>query len=565
MPTKTRSKPSSTRRSEPDDPATKYARDVVAGRIVVGDLARRACRRHLSDLKSAGRRGYVWRPDLAGLIYKFCSLLTHSKGRWAGKPIDLEPWEYFLLGSVWGWRRKDGTRRFRHIHLEVARKNGKTFLAAVLALALLVLDGEAGAEVYCVATKLDQARITHEDAKRMVKASDALSQRLELFKSAIAFPAANGTLQPLGRESGSLDGLNVHGAIADELHAWRDELLWDVIQTATGARDQPLIVRTTTAGYDKQTLWFDLRKSAVAMLQGKRQDDRLFALIYTLDDGDDWKDEKVYAKANPNLGVTVRLEDLVAERDEAIAVPGRQGAFRRLKLNQLTEAVSTWLPVERWDACGGIITPEMLAGRRCLIGIDMSSSRDLTAGVKLYPPAANGDLWILVPHFWLPEEGIDQKSDEDGQPYRQWAEDGYLTLIPGPVIDPDYVEEWIEQQNAETPVSTIVFDRRFAMKLSANLQGKGYACVGFGQGFFSMKDPVIEFERNVVGRQFLHNGCPVLRSCVMNVAIEQDAAGCRKPSKKKSTGRIDGVIAALMPLGVAMDTQQLGDPEIHFL
>lgn len=492
-------------------------------------------------------------------------MLKHWKGRWAGKPIHLEPWECFFLGSIWGWRRPDGTRRFRHVHLEVARKNGKTLLAAVLALAMIILDGESAPDVYIAATKLDQARITHEDCKRLASAADALKSRLEVYKTAIASPWNNGTCQPLGKDSGTLDGLNIHGAILDELHAWKDRHLWDVVNTATGARDNPLIIRTTTAGYDKQTLWWELRGKAVDLLLRKRDDDRLFALIYTIDDDDDWKDDKCYIRANPNLGVTVKLEDLVAERDDAIATPGQQPAFRRLKLNQLTEAVSTWLDMDRWDACAVPAITELLAGRRCITGIDFSSSRDLTAICHVFPPPV-GDAdgaWLLVPHFWLPEEGIDEKSDRDGQPYRRWAEDGWMTLIPGPVIVDEYIGRKIEEDNERHMIEMLVFDRRFTMRLSADMLSKGFQAIGFGQGFLSMKDPTVEFERKVIGRKFAHNGSPVLKSCVANVAIEQDPAGNRKPTKKKSTGRIDGVIAALMALGYAMDKPDIGDGGIE--
>lgn len=482
----------------------------------------------------------------------------------------MEPWECFFLGSIWGWRRTDGTRRFRHVHLEVARKNGKTLLAAVLALALLVLDGEHGAEIYTVATKLDQARITHEDCKRLASASAAMASRLEVFKSAITAEATNGTCQPLGRDSGTLDGLNIYGAIVDELHAWRDALLWDVINTATGAREQPLIVRTTTAGYDKQTLWWELRTSAVGVLQGSRDDDRLFVLIYTLDKKDDWKDERCYIKANPNLGVTVKLEDLIAERDEAVQVPGRQMQFRRLKLNQLTDAVSTWLTEECWDACAGKITPEMLVGRVCYEAFDLSSSRDLTATVRVLAPLdeksdSDDGKWILLPHFWLPEEGIDEKSDRDNRPYRQFAEDGWLTLIPGPVIRDEWIEEKVDRDNIETPLALLVFDRKFAMQIANRLKDKGYQAVGFGQGFLDMKDAVVTFEKLAVGRRFLHPGCPLLKSCVMNVAMDQDPTGSRKPTKKKSTGRIDGAVAALMGVGEHIKSPDQGQPEIHIL
>mgnify|MGYP003440779924 FL=1 len=562
---RTRSKPSST--ASAPDPATAYARSVVAGEVVACDLVRRACQRHLDDLESAPARGYHWRPEFADLIYEFFKLLKHSKGsQFAGKPFLLEPWQHFFCGSIWGWRDAEGNRRFRHAHLEVARKNGKTTVASGLGLACMVLDGEAGAEVYTVATKLDQARITHEESKRMALASPALARRLQVYKSAISNLANHSTYQPLGRDSGTLDGLNIHCAIMDEIHAWKDQLLFDVIVTATGARAQPLMIRTTTAGYDRQSIWWNLRQKCVDVLQGKRTDDRLFALVYTLDEADDWKDETVYAKPNPNLGVTVKLPDLIAERDDAVAVPASQMTFRRLKLNQLTEAVSTWLPIEPWDAAATQITPELLDGRERYVGVDMSTSRDLTSVASVYPPADRdpAGIWVVQCHAWLPEEGIDQKSDEDGKPYRQWAEDGWLTLIPGNVIRPEWIEEYIVAENDRHLVTQLIFDRARATEVIDRLVQRGFPVIGYGQGFLSMHPAVVEWERKHLGAKFAHDGSPVLRSCILNVAIDSDPAGNRKPTKKKSTGRIDAVVAGLMALGVASEKAQV-NPEIILL
>lgn len=547
------------------DPATQYATDVVSGKFVAGQLVRLACERHLNDIETAESRGYFWRPEMAQMLFDFFSLLRHSSDQWDGLEFKLEPWQAFFAGSVWGWRRADGTRRFRHAHLEIARKNGKTTLAAGIGLALEVIDGVPGAQVWTVATKLDQARLTHEESKKMVIKSPTLNKRLTIYKDSIIYAAAGSNYRPMGKESKTQDGLNMSGIIIDELHAWRDRLLWDVVTTASRSRAQPLWMRTTTAGFDKQTLWWDLRSTAVDVLEGKRNDDRLFALIYTIDDDDDWKDPACWVKANPNLGVNIKLDDMTVECKEAVDTPSEQNKFRRLCLNQVTEAFSSWIPIEFFDACAGEITDEMLVGRACYTGIDMSSARDLTAIVHVFPPLEAGGKWIMKSTFFLPEEDIDQKADQDGQPYRRWAEQGWMQLIPGRVIRPSFVEEQIERENEQHPISMLVFDRKLSVELSDNMQNKGYACVGFGQGFLSMKNPTVEFERKSVGGQFLHSGSPVLRSCVQNVVIEQDASGSQKPTKKKSTGRIDGVVAAIMALGVAMDSTATGQPEIHLL
>ena len=544
------------------DQATDYAKAVTSKKIVACELVRLACQRHLHDIATASARGLYWVPEQAQIIYDFYRQLRHSKGRWAGQPFELHPWECFFTGSVWGWRRKDGTRRFRQAHMEVGRKNGKTTVASGLGLALSTIDNEAGCQVYTLATKLDQARITHEESKRMVLKSPSLKKRIEMYKNSLIIPSIAGQYSPLGRDSDGLDGLDVSGAIADEIHAWRNRDLWDVIETATGARTQPLLIRTTTAGFDTHSLWWELRQHAVKMLKGDIVDDELFALIYTLDDGDDWKDESTYIKANPNLGVTLQLDELVKRRDDAIATPGKQPSFRRRRLNQLTESAATWIDMVRWDALRNTIVEKDLIGRRCFAGLDFSSSQDLTAAVYLFPLDRNqkGDLVFgMVSRFWVPEDGLVERCDRDGVPYDRWAAEGWISLVPGPAIRYEWVEAQLLKDAQQFEFQEIAADRAFAVQTLLRLQDAGFAIKGFGQGFFSMAPQVVEFERCVVGGRFRETGNPVLRWCVANTVVDTDPAGNRKPTKKKSTGRIDGVVAALMALGIA--TAPGGQPE----
>lgn len=550
------------------DPVTDYARSVVAGKIVAGKLVVKACERHLRDLKTAKARGFVWDLDQVDIIFDFFRLLKHSKGRWAGQPFELSPWQQFFVGSVWGWRRTDGTRRFRVAHVEVARKNGKTTLAAGLELAMLLIDGEPGAEVYCAATKKDQAKLTHIEAERMVKRSPALAKRIDVLKNNLSIPSTSSKAEPLGADSDTLDGLNVSGAVCDELHAWKQRKLWDVIETATGARLQPLIVCTTTAGYDTHSIWWELRSNVARMLDAKTPsddgwDDELFGLIYTLDVDDDWTDEAVWIKGNPNLGVTVKAEDLRKGCRKAQVTPGRQPAFRRLRLNQITEAASVWIDINRWDDCRSELTEDDLVGRVCFGGLDLSSSRDLTAAFYFFPmdpeeiEGAEGTEKYLacVTRFWLPEEDLRERCEQDGKPYDQWADEGWITLIPGPAIRYEVVEEHLKQDAEKFQHLAWGVDRWMAVQTSRRLIEEGFNIQEYRQSYVSMAAPVVEFERAVASRRILHLGCPVLRMCVANTIVDQDSVGNRKPTKKKSTGRIDGVVAAMMAMGVMLSEE----------
>ncbi len=540
-------------------PATAYARNVVEGRIVAGELIRLACQRHIDDLEHGTERGLWFDHDEARRRVGFFPLLKHSKGKWAGKTFELQQYQQWMTGCIFGWKRRDRHRRFRVAHVEMARKNGKTQWASGMGNCVLVMDREGGAEIYNVAGKFDQAKLTHDESKRMVKSSPALSKRLSVFKNAICDESTNSKYLPLGADSDTLDGLNIHMAICDELHAWRRRSLWDVIETATGAREQPLIVITTTAGYDKHSIWWERREYAIAVLKGVVPDDSLFAAIFTLDDKDEWTDESTWVKANPSLGVTVKLADLRKECEEAKAVPGKQNAFRRLKLNMPTEQADRWLDVATWDVCAGAAFDEdELAGRECFGGLDLSATLDLTALVWLFPPEDEEGAWRVLWRFWLPGDGIAERARRDAVPYDLWASQGHLELVPGNTIEYDLVEAQVLKDAERFQVRELAFDRYFANQLTLSLQDEGVNVVGYGQGFASMAAPTKELEKLVVSGTLAHGGHPVARWNASNVAVKQDPAGNLKPDKSRSTGRIDGIVALCMALGRAMVARQAG-------
>lgn len=533
----------------PADPVADYARAVAAGRLVAGEAVRLACARHLEDLERGARRGLHYDARAAGVAVDFFRLLTHSKGVWAGQRFTLQPWQQFIIGSLFGWKRADGTRRFRTGHVEVARKNGKTTLAAGVGLYLFLLDGEPGAEVYTAATKKEQAKLSHEEAKRMVRASPHLARRVTVFRDNLSFPATNSKFEPLAADSDSLDGLNVSGAILDELHAWRRRDLWDVLETATGARRQPLTLVTTTAGYDRHSIWWERRELALKVLRGLVPDDSLFAYIATPDEGDDWADENCWIKANPSLGVTVRLEELREACQQAKDVPGKQPAFRRLRLDQPTEAAALWLDLAAWDRCAAAVDEQALAGRPCWGGLDLSATTDTSALCWLFPPEAEGEPCRLLLRYWLPGDDLHERCRRDGVPYDQWARAGLIELTPGNVIDYDAIERRVLADAERFQVRELAFDRYLANQLTLRLQDRGLKVVGFGQGFASMAAPARELEGLVTAGRLAHGGHPVLRWQAGCAAVRCDPAGNRKPDKASSTARIDGLVAALMALG----------------
>lgn len=516
---------------------------------------RLACRRHLDDLEHGQARGLWFDAAAAALAYEFFGLVCHGKGTWVGKPFALEPWQQWVVGCLIGWKRADGTRRFRSAHLEVARKNGKTAIAAVLALYFLLLDGEAGAEVYSVATKKDQAKLCHGEARRMVRSSPALRKYIALFRDALTVEASDSKFVPLGADSDTLDGLNVSTAICDELHAWKWRDLWDVVETATGARSQPIMISTTTAGSGRGGVWWERRDAAVKMLQGVAPNDELFAAIYTLDEGDDWTDERVWTKGNPNLGVTLQRDELRGRVREALASPGKQNAVKRLRLNVPTQLAVLAFDLGKWDRCAGPVSWEGLAGRECFGGLDLSQRTDLSALAWVFPPADAGEPWKALLRYWLPEADLVERCRRDRAPYDQWARDGFLELTDGETIDYDVVEARVLDDAKWFDVRCLAFDRYFANQLTTRLLDEGLTVEGYGQGYASMNGPWKELEGLIASGRFAHGGHPVLRFNAACTAVKTDPAGNQKPDKATSTGRIDGVVAVLMGLGKAITAE----------
>jgi phage terminase large subunit-like protein len=540
-------------------PVVHYCRGVLDGSVAGSRMIRLGVERYLGDLEHGKDRGLHFDRQAAEYATSFFGLLKHSKGEWAGKTFDLAPWQQFILWNLFGWKRADGLRRFRTAYVEVPRKNGKSTLSAGIGLYLLTVDGEPGAEVYSAATKRDQAKITWEEAVRMCRASPALSNLVQHWRSSDTLSIENtaSRFQPLGADADTMDGLNVHGAIVDELHAHRTSAVVDVLDTATGARRQPLIFEITTAGFDRESICYQHYQYSRDILRGTVVDDAWFAFIAEIDEGDDWQDPLTWAKANPNLGVSVKLDDLQRKADKARNMPAAQNGFRRLHLDEWTQQSERWIDVELWDANFlGPVTVEGLEGRPGYGGLDLSAVSDLTAWVVAFPRINDEggrmkdegvlDLWC---RFWCPESKLTDRDNRYAEQYQAWARAGYLTVTPGNAIDYQRVKADILEDASRLRVIDVNVDRLFqGYQLAMELADEGMAVFGMGQGFYSMAAPMKTFERLLLSRSLNHGNHPILRWMAGNVAVRQDPAGNLKPDKATSQGKIDGIVATVMAL-----------------
>lgn len=474
----------------------------------------------------------------------FADCLTHVTGEWRGKPFVLSDWQAKIVRDIFGWKRQDGTRKYRTVFIAVPRKAGKTTLAAGLALYMLYCDGEPGAQVINAAADRDQAALCFDAAKGMVQNEEQLDTRSNVYRRSIVVPNTGSSYKVISSDANTKHGLGCSYVGADELHAWPGRELWDVLTTSTGARRQPLTVVTTTAGFDRHSICYELWDYAIKVRDGIVQDDTFYPAIFAADKDDDWRDPATWHKAHPGLGVSVKLEYFEQECAKAKALPSYENTFRRLLLNQWTESDVRWLSMDAWDACGDELP--QLFGAACYAGLDLSSTTDISALVLAFP--IDGKVY-LKPYFWIPEEGIERRVRRDRVPYDVWVRDGLMETTPGAVIDYEFIRAKIGTLADEFHIKEIAIDRWNATQLSTQLTGDGFEVVGFGQGFASMAGPTKELERLIIGKEIAHGGNPVMRWMASNVSVEGDAAGNLKPSKKKSTERIDGIVASIMSIG----------------
>ena len=540
---------------------TDYADAVLDGQIVVGKPVLLACKRHLKDLKNPN---LDFREDRADAAIKFLEALTHSKGEWAGQPVMLEPWQKFIIGSIFGWYRPDGTRRFRKTYTEVARKNGKSLIAAGVGLLLAFFDNEPGAEVYAAATKRDQAKIVWGEARRMVRASEGLKRRITTFVANLHSETTNSKFEPLGADEDSMDGLNIHGVIIDELHAHKNRKTYDVLNTATGARRQPLMFIITTAGYDRESICWQEHDYGIKILEGIIEDDSFFAYIATIDVDDDWGDPKNWIKANPNLGVSVKPDKIAEAVNKAKQVPGEQNALLRLHMDVWTQQAERWIDMDTYAKCDDPFDPDDLRGRHCYAGLDLASVTDICALELWFPPEEEGERVKVLSMFWVPEDNILKRARNDHVPYDDWVRDGYMKATQGNVTDYDVIRADINELNTLFEIREIAIDRWNSTQLQTQLQGDGFTVADYGQGFMSMAAPTKEIGRLIIDQGICFGNNPVLRWMFANIAVEQDAAGNLKISKKISSEKVDGPVALAMACGRALVEEEVGEVGVFF-
>ncbi len=525
-------------------PAHKYAQRLAGGETPGNKWQRLAAVRYLSDLDR-----FEFDTTKAEHALNFFMFLRHSKGEWANHRLELEPWQQFIIWNLYGFIRDDGTRRFRTGYIEVPRKNGKTTMLAGLGLLGMLADDEPGAEIYSAATKRDQAKLLFDEATRMVRASSDLSSRIKSHKNNLHIPGTAAKFEPLGADKDTLDGLNPHYNLIDELHAHKTAGLWNVLDTATGARRQPLTIAITTAGQDMHGICWDRHTYTEKVLENVIDDPSWFGFVAGIDEGDDWLDPATWAKANPNFGVSVKTEAFAEKAKQASNSPATQASFMRLRLNVWSEGVSAFIPLEHWRNCSAV--PERATGRITYAGLDLASSNDIAAFVEV-APTDDPRTFDVYPHFFIPADNISERVSKDRVPYDSWVRDGLVTATPGNVIDFESIRATIQRQGDDHQIKEIAFDRWGATQISQQLTDDGFTMVGFGQGFASLSAPTKELLTLVSSGGLRHGGNPVLEWMASNMVVREDPAGNIKPDKSKSREKIDGMVALIMALDRAL-------------
>lgn len=540
------------------DPVTAYAHQVVAGEVPAGQWHRLACARHLRDLETAETRGLRWRPELVAKLVLFSRLCKHFKGELAGQPIHLEPWEVFILGSLFGWVRvEDGLRRYRNAFVELPRGQGKSTLAAIIALYMTFFDGEPGAEGYCFATKKDQAKIVLRAARRFVLSSKVLKSRIQALRYNLHDEDTESKLDILGSDSDNQDGLRPQVAIADEVHRQKTRDMIDVVESGMGTRRQPLLFEITTAGENPESVYEHHYGISTQVLDGSVDVPEWFAFIACADLDDDPCDEATWRKANPNYGISVKPDFLRKEMRKALADPTEWPKFRRLYLGQKVQAADSYFSVEDWDACATrMLPPDVLRRFPCAGGLDLSSRIDITGAVLTWLLQGEqvgldpGDWLVILPRLWVPGENVEERRRRDRVPYPTWVEQGYLDGTEGNVIDQGVIREYLVTQKAAWPLfGELAYDPWNAGELALRLKDDhGFAMVEARQGPKTLSEPTKRFKELLLKRRIIHGGHPVLRWMLSNVRVREDSNGNVAPDKKRSRGRIDGIVAAIMGL-----------------
>lgn len=534
--------------------ASAYASAIAAGELVAGRWTRLAANRFLNDLDRAREIDFPYRleAEAAERFCRFAEQLKHFKGPAAGQPFRLEDWQCFIAVNLFGWLRKDnGRRRFVRLYLEIARKNGKSFFLAVIGIYLVCADAEAGAEVYSAATTRDQAKIVFKAAQEILKRAPQLRVALgvDVPAHSIVQPSTASSFLALSSEDQTLDGLNPHGAVVDELHAHRTRGVWDVIETAIGARSQPLLAAITTAGSDRTGICYEVRNDLCKILEGAATDETFFGVVYTIDDEDDWRDESVWAKANPNLGISVNLELLRTTARKAERTPAAQAAFKTKHLNVWVGANAALYSIDAWNACADpTLDKSAFEGERAVVGLDLATRNDLVSRADVFQRRERDgrDHYYVFSRHYLPQGAIDLSKVAM---YRTWAETGWLTVAGEETVDQETVKEHILEDHQTFELSEICIDNWNSLKLGQELAAAGATVVELQPSPKTFSGPAKWVQDLIAERRIHHNGDPVLAWAVGNVVSRPDPVkGNVYPRKELPENKIDPFIAMLMAM-----------------
>jgi phage terminase large subunit-like protein len=547
-------------RNSSDDPATAYAEEVVSGKRIAGPDIRNACARHMKDIKEGKKRGLVWDVEESNKAIRYYrNVLKLNGGDFEGKPFELLPWQKFIVGSLFGWKASDGTRRFRVAYVETGKGSGKSPLAAGIGLKGLTADGEARAEIYAAATKKDQAMILFRDAVAMVQQSPELSKRLTTSGGGqnvwnLAYLQTGSFFRPISSDDGQ-SGPRPHMALIDEVHEHKTNIVVEMMRAGTKSRKQALIFMITNSGSNKLGPCWSYHEYGSRVSAGELLDDGFFAFICSLDEDDDpINDESCWPKSNPSLqdADLPGMKYLREQVTEARGMPSKEAMVRRLNFCQWTGAESPWISADIWKAAARDFDWRELRGRRAWGGLDLGSTTDLTGLVFLVEPALDGEPWLLVPFAWLPEEDLQRKADHDRVPYVQWNVLGYLETTPGRAVSKRMVAQRLSALSEFFDVQAVAYDRWRMEDLIAMANDEGITLpniVPFGQGYKDMSPAVEHFETMLLNGELAHSNHPVFNWCANNAICTADDAGNRKPSKEKANGRIDLIVAAIMAAG----------------
>jgi len=481
-----------------------------------------------------------------GFIETFC---THTKGELAGKPFLLEDWQKKIIGDLFGWKQENGLRKYRTAYIQVPRKNGKTTLASSVALLMLFMDKERGSEIYCAASDRAQSGLVFEIAKGMILNNKELSSRAKVFRNSITNESKGNFFQAISSDSNTKHGFNANCIIYDELHTAKNRDLYDTLLTSTGARIEPLFISITTAGYDKNSICYEVYNYAKQVKDKLIVDESFYSAIFEAELDSDITDEEVWKKSNPNYGISLRKEYMRRESQRAVDVPSYQNTFKRLMLNIWTDSQTAWIGAKEWELCEGDVDLQKLKNKECYVGLDLASTRDISALVLLFK---EDEKFIIVPYFFIPEENAKKRSERDKVDYVTWIRDNHIIATSGDVADYNFIKQKILDLGKEYLIQSVCYDRWNASQLVIDLQNEGVPMEPFGQGFVSMSAPSKQLEALILGKEIIHNNNPVLKWMIANTVMEEDAAGNIKPSKKKSSEKIDGVVALVMALGCYM-------------